>query len=113
MNAPINAALLQLRAAAPAATRQPTVPSGLVLLATAHQFKGLYLDLYGIADAADGCSVEAVALTGTTVNLVALVSPAQMAVMGWAVDKAGVEARAASAAEDRAERAAWDKAAMS
>jgi hypothetical protein len=111
MNAPISAALLQLRAAAPAAALQPTVPSNLALLASNYVFKGLHLDLYGLADDADGCSVEAVAVTGGVVNLASIFSLAQLTTMGWAVDKAGVEARAASAAEDRAERVAWDRAA--
>ena len=113
MNAPISAALLAARAvnAAPAPKLQPTVPSDLVLLMTGHVFKDLHLDLYGHADAADGCSVEAVALTGTVVNLANLFSLAQLTVMGWAVDRAGVEARAASRTEGRADRAAWDRAA--
>jgi hypothetical protein len=113
MNAPINAALLAARAvnATPVPSLQPTVPSGLALLFAGYRFKELHLDLYGHADQDDGCTVEAVALTGTTVNLVCLFSLAQMAVMGWAVDRAGVEARAASRNEGRAERAAWDRAA--
>jgi hypothetical protein len=113
MNAPISAALLQLRATAPAAEVQPTVPSSLALLAEKFVFKGLLLDLYGHADEADGCSVEAVALTGSVVNLASVFTLAQLTTIGWALDKAGVEQRAASAVEDRADRAAWDKAAMS
>lgn len=113
MNAPISAALLAARAvnAAPAPALQPTVPSCLPLLFERYRFKELLLDLYGHADAADGCSVEAVALTGTVVNLASIVTPAQMAVMGWAVDRAGVQARAASREDGRAGRAAWDRAA--
>lgn len=115
MNAPINAALLQLRAinAAPAPSLQPTVPSGLALLKSSHLHAELYLDLYGVADQDEGCSVLAVALAGTTVNLVALFTQAELTKMGWAVDKAGVQARAASREDGRAERAAWDRAAMS
>ncbi|RFP19143.1 hypothetical protein D0T23_05000 [Duganella sp. BJB475] len=111
MNAPLNVALLQLSAAAAPVAEQPQVAAGLALLLAGHQFKGLHLDLYGHADEDDGCEVVAVALSGTQVDIAPLLTLAQLSVMGWAVDKVGIEARAASGKEGRAERAAWDRAA--
>jgi hypothetical protein len=116
VNAPISAALLQLRASnvAPVITfAQPQVPAGMRQLMAGYLLHGVYVDLYGMADAADGCAVEAVAPAGTRLNLVSLFSHAELAQMERAVDRAGVEARAASRAEGGADRAAWDKAAMS
>lgn len=113
MNAPISAALLQLRAAnSVPAVDQPQIAADLALLMAGHKFKGLRLDLYGHADQNDGCEVVAVALAGTEVDIAPLLTMAQLTVMGWAVDKAGIEARAASRAEAVADRAAWDRAAM-
>jgi hypothetical protein len=115
MNAPINLALLQLLANAAPAIEQPQVAADMALLKPAHNHDGLYLDLYGVADEDDGCSVEAVTLAGAGIkgaDLSQLFSPGQLTKLGWAVDRAGVAARAASRDEGRAERAAWDRAAM-
>jgi hypothetical protein len=112
MNAPINLALLQMRANAAPAIEQPQVAADLALLKSAHNHDGLYLDLYGVADEDDGCSVEAVTLAGGKVDVPSLLTNAELTKLGWAVDRAGVAARAASRDEGRAERAAWDRAAM-
>jgi hypothetical protein len=112
MNAPINLALLQLLANAAPAIEQPQVTADLALLKSAHNHDGLYLDLYGVADEDDGCSVAAVTLAGGKVDVSSLLTNAELTKLGWAVDRAGVAARAASRDEGRAERAAWDKGQM-
>jgi hypothetical protein len=114
MNAPVSAALLQLMAGnvAPVTFAQPQVPAGMRQLMAGHLLRGVYVDLFGMADVEQGCTVEAVAPSGTRLNLVSFFSHAELAGMERAVDRAGVEARAASRNEDRADRRAWDKAAM-
>lgn len=90
---------------------QPEVAADLTCLMRGYVYDGLYLDLYGYADEDDGCSVEAVTLAGSKVDISGLLTLAQMSKMGWAVDRAGVEARAKSRDENRAERAVWNMAA--
>ncbi|MYM81127.1 hypothetical protein GTP44_04030 [Duganella sp. FT50W] len=79
MNAPISAALLQLRAGNVAASAakadgqlravqvvtQPMVPTDVRLLRSGYEHDGLRLDLYGTLDAA-GYEVESAALSGAT-----------------------------------------------
>ncbi|MRW88824.1 hypothetical protein GJ699_02365 [Duganella sp. FT80W] len=114
MNAPVSIAILAARATLPSNPQpeQPQVPDNLSRLATRYLHGNLILDLHGYADEDEGCSVEAVSLTGTRDDISELVSPAQMKQMGWAVDRAAVRAKQASRAEDRADRAAWDRAAI-
>ena len=109
---PVEAALAAARAKAElVAISQPAVPAGMKLLARAHEFRGVYLDLYGHADDNDGCTVEAVTLTGCLVNLVpSMVDwPARRA-MAWELDKAGLAERAAAAGEAKAEGVLLDRA---
>ncbi len=111
MNAPISAALLAARATLPRnlVPEQPLIPADMSCLMAGYLHDGLVLDLYGFADEDDGCSVEAVTLNGSKVDVAALVSPQQMKQMGWAVDRAAVRAKEASRAEGRAERHAMDR----
>jgi hypothetical protein len=113
MNAPISAALLAARARATLPRtfqpEQPQVPADLTCLMVGYLHDGLVLDLYGYADEDEGCSVEAVTLTGSTVDISALVSYAQMHQMGAAVDRAAVRAKQASRAEQRAEILDWQR----
>jgi hypothetical protein len=111
MNAPVAAALLAARAVTPPrpVIAQPTVPADLICLMCNYLHDDLYLDLYGVADEDDGCSVEAVTLAGSRVNIAALVKPEQLKQMGWAVDRAAVRARAMDQAQARAERAVFDR----
>lgn len=113
MNAPVSAALLAARAVMPPSPviTQPTVPADQVCLMCNYLHDDLYLDLYGMADEDDGCSVEAVTLAGdpAKVNVTALVKPEQLKQMGWAVDRAAVRARAMDQAQARAERAVFDR----
>lgn len=62
MNAPISAALLQLRANAPAARVQPKIPATARLLCHGYEHDGLWVDLYGTLDAA-GYEVEHVGVS--------------------------------------------------
>ena len=110
---PVEAALAAARGttAELVAISQPAVPAGLPLLKRAHQFRDLLLDLYGFTNANDGCTVEAVALTGTLVNLApSLVTWPQLSSMAWELDKAGLAERAAAAGEAKAEGVLLDRA---
>lgn len=90
---------------------QPAVPAGMKLLARAHQFRGVYLDLYGHADADNGCSVEAVTLTGSLVDLsLSLLNMPQITRLAWQLDKINLAARAAAAGEAKAEGVLLDRA---
>lgn len=62
MNAPISAALLQLRANVPAARVQPLIPPTARLLCHGYEHDGLWVDLYGALDAA-GYEVEHVGVS--------------------------------------------------
>ncbi|MRW82942.1 hypothetical protein GJ698_02405 [Pseudoduganella sp. FT26W] len=111
MNAPISAALLQLRANAPAARVQPTVPHNARLLASAYEHDGIYLDLRGVLDSA-GYDVEDVSLAGSTVALTALFSRDQLRQMSDWCDEHLPSAHAlqlVSQQESRAERLQWER----
>lgn len=93
------------------AISQPAVPAGMKLLARAHEFRGIYLDLYGQVDADNGCSVEAVALTGCLTDLShSLVTMPQMTALAWRLDKVFLAERAAAAGEAKAEGVLLDRA---
>lgn len=93
------------------AISQPAVPAGMKLLARGHEFRGVYLDLYGHADDVDGCTVEAVTLTGCLVDLShSLLTMPQLTALAWRLDKAGLAARAAAAGEAKAEGVLLDRA---
>lgn len=111
MNAPINPAILAAASAASATMprcapiEQPCIPADMALLMSGFSQDGLYLDLYGYADEDDGCSVEAVALMGDDRDLTVLFKAGALKTLSWAVDRAGVQSRARSRDEGRAERA--------
>lgn len=110
MNAPINTALLQLRAGTEVpAFEQPTVPPDLTRLMCNYLHDDVYLDLHGVADEDDGCSVEAVTLAGHSANIVSLIKPEQLKQMAWAVDRAALRNKAISQEQARAERAVFDR----
>lgn len=110
MNAPISAALLQLRAGAEAlGFEQPTVPPDLTRLMCGYLHDNLYLDLWGIANEDEGCSVEAVTEAGRATDLSALIKPEQLKQMAWAVDRAALRNKAISQEQARAERAVFDR----
>lgn len=109
MNAPVSAALLQLRANAPALRMQPTVPNGARLLATAYEHDGVYLDLHGTLDAG-GYDVEHVSLVGSVVAITVLFSREQLRQMSDWCDEHLPSAHAlqlVSQQEARAERMQW------
>lgn len=113
MNAPISAALLQLRAAAPAddGLSQPLIPAAAKLLKSRFEHNGLLVDLYGDFDA-----------SGYEVQHVGLHASLDRADLGVWLDKAVLlqlsawcnrrlpsteELLLASQQEDRAERHLW------
>lgn len=108
---PVEAALAAARGATAelVAISQPTVPAGMALLASGHEFRGIYLDLYGHADDDNGCSVEAVTLAGHAVDLSAALTVAQLSVMSWKLDKLFLANRAAAAGEAKAEGVLLDR----
>jgi len=109
MNAPVSAALLQLRAAVAPRRMQPTVASDKRVLAVQYEHDGLYLDLHGTLDAA-GYDVEVVTLTGDVRAITALFSRQQLREMSDWCDRMLPSAQAlllVSQQEARAERAMW------
>ncbi len=126
VNAPISAALLQLRAgaAAPATTadeplrtvyvvQQPLVPTTARLLRAGYEHDGLRIDLYGTLDAA-GYDVQHVALTGALdqIDISAWLTREQLRQMSDWCDQHLPSAHAlqlVSQQEARAERIQWER----
>ncbi|TFW15925.1 hypothetical protein [Duganella callida] len=114
MNAPISAAVLQLRSNAPAPRVQPTVPPTARLLAAQFEHDGLLVDLYGSLDES-GYLVEHVALWPSQhqqlkVDLGAWLAPTVLfQLSAWCNRRlpSTDELLLASQHEDRAERALW------
>lgn len=112
MNAPINLALLQSRAA-PAVLRdqQPTVTPGTRVLVVGHEHDGVLLDLHGLLDGS-GYDVTDVTLTGESVALTALISRQQLLQFNDWCDNhlpSAHELRLVSIDEARIERHEWER----
>jgi hypothetical protein len=127
MNAPISAALLQLRAGAIATpvmqgdeplrtvyvVQQPLVPTTARLLRAGYEHDGLRIDLYGTLDSA-GYEVEHVALTGALdqIDVGAWLTREQMRQMSDWCDRhlpSTHELKLVSQQEARAERMQWQR----
>lgn len=127
MNAPINTALLQLRAGTLAApvcegdeplravlvVTQPLVPATAQLLRLGYEHGGLRVDLYGTLDAA-GYEVEHVALSGATekIDISAWLTRDQLREMSDWCDRTMPSAHAlqlVSQQEARADRIQWQR----
>lgn len=114
MNAPISAALLQLRTAAPVAPlAQPMIPATLRLLRAGYEHDGLRIDLYGTLDEA-GYDVQCAALAAATelVDLAAWLTPEQLRQMSDWCDRhlpSAHELSLVSQQEAQAERAQWER----
>ncbi len=127
MNAPISAALLQLRAgviATPAiqgdeqlrtvyVVQQPLVPATARLLRAGYEHDGLRIDLYGTLDDA-GYEVRHVALTGALdqIDVGVWLTPEQLRQMSDWCDRNLPSANAlqlVSQQEARAERIQWER----
>lgn len=127
MNAPVSAALLQLRAGTIAApvregdeslravlvVTQPMVPPTARLLRMGYEHDGLRLDLFGTLDAA-GYEVEHVALSGTAdrIDLAVWLTREKLRQMSDFCDRTMPSAHAlqlVSQQEARAERLEWER----
>lgn len=127
MNAPISAALFQLRAdAVPApavgggqslrtvyVVKQPLVPTTARLLRIGYEHDGLRIDLYGTLDSA-GYEVEHAALTGALdpIDVAVWLTREQLRQMSDWCDRHLPSAQAlqlVSQQEARAERAQWER----
>lgn len=116
MNAPISAALLQLRAAAPAddGLSQPLIPVTAKLLKSRFEHNGLLIDLYGDFDAS-GYEVRHVGLHASVDRAdlaVWLERPVLLQLSAWCNRRlpSTDELLLASQQEDRAERIQWERA---
>jgi hypothetical protein len=126
MNAPISAALLQLRATASApltagdyplrtvyVVQQPLVPATARLLRAGYEHDGLRIDLYGTLDAA-GYEVEHAALTGALdqIDVAVWLTREQMRQMSDWCDRhlpSAHELKLVSQQDARAERRQWER----
>lgn len=88
-----------------------TLPFGR-LLAPAHDFHGLKLDLYGTIDE-DGYRIEHACVPGSLLDVSPAMSAELLATLGAALDDAlpsAEQLRKQAAEEDRADRVAWNRA---
>ncbi|MYN42693.1 hypothetical protein GTP55_25445 [Duganella sp. FT109W] len=127
MNAPISAALLQLRAGQVAApvtqgdeplrtvyvVQQPLVPTAARLLRAGYEHDGLRIDLYGTLDAA-GYEVEHAALTGALdqIDIAVWLTREQLRQMSDWCDRhlpSAHELKLVSQQDARAERLQWQR----
>ena len=109
---PVEAALAAARGtkAELVAISQPAVPAGMKLLARNFLFKGVYVDLHGYMDEADGSSVEAITEPGNLLTFASWLSPLDLHRLSGAVDKIYLADRAAAAGEAKAEGVLLDRA---
>ena len=92
------------------AISQPAVPAGMKLLVRDFLFKGVYVDLYGHMDEADGSSVEAVTEPGRLTTYASWLSTTDLHRLSGAVDRIYLAERAAAAGEAKAEGVLLDRA---